>query len=265
MTTIDIQDVSVKVPGGSLFVRCWNNGRIDHSPIILLHDSLGCVDLWRDFPIALANATSRPIIEYDRLGFGKSTPRTAPPSFKFIPEEAEVYFPELLRALDINRFVLFGYSVGGGMSLVIASRFREECEAVITESAQSFVEPHTIAGLKAAKKQFSNPAHFARLGKWHGERARWVLDAWLETWLAPEFLNWNLDEHLAGITCPVLAIHGDRDEYGSEEFPRRIVKNVAGPAEMAIMNDCGHMPHREKEAEVLRLTASFLGRHLQKM
>jgi pimeloyl-ACP methyl ester carboxylesterase len=251
----------IDVPGGNIFARQWIGLQSDLAPIILLHDSLGCVDLWRDFPVALAHATSRSIIAYDRLGFGKSTPRTAPPSFKFILEEAEIYFPELLRALDINRFVLFGYSVGGGMSLVIASRFGEACEAVISESAQSFVEPHTIAGLRMAKEQFSNPAHFARLGKWHGERAGWVLDAWLETWLSPEFRDWNLDEHLARITCPVLAIHGDRDEYGSEEFPRRIVKNVAGPAEMAIMNDCGHMPHREKESDVLQLTASFLERH----
>jgi pimeloyl-ACP methyl ester carboxylesterase len=258
-------DSYVAVPGGKLFVRRWSFEKSEQPPIILLHDSLGCVDLWRDFPVALANATSRSIIAYDRLGFGKSTPRIAPPSFDFITEEAEIYFPAILRTLGLNRFVLFGYSVGGGMSVVIASRFQNECEAVIIESAQAFVEPHTIAGLRAAKEQFSNPAHFARLEKWHGERARWVLDAWIETWLSPEFQDWNLDEHLRKITCPVLAIHGDRDEYGSEEFPRRIAGLVVGPSEMEIMKDCGHMPHREKEEEVLRLTASFLDRHLQKM
>ena len=85
-----------------------------------------------------------------------------------------------------------------------------------------------------------------------------MLDAWTEIWLSPEFASWNLDSYLAEVVCPVLAIHGDSDEYGSVEFPRRITSKIKGPSRLAILDHCGHVPHRESTAEVLRLTSSFL-------
>jgi len=143
------------------------------------------------------------------------------------------------------------------MALSIAAT-QSGCEAVITEAAQAFVEPRTLLGIRAAKGQFEDPEQFEKLMKWHGEKARWVLDAWTEVWLSPDFLPWTLDEQLRNVTCPVLAIHGDLDEYGSPEFPRRIASRVNGPSQLAILNGCGHVPHRERRDEVLRLTASFL-------
>jgi pimeloyl-ACP methyl ester carboxylesterase len=116
-----VLDSLVEVPGGSVFVRHWRVRHSDRPPIILLHDSLGSVDLWRDFPAALAHATTRPVLAYDRLGFGRSTPRSERPSVEFIAEEAETCFPALQRALGIPRFALFGHSVGGAMALVIAA------------------------------------------------------------------------------------------------------------------------------------------------
>ncbi len=259
-----VLDSLVEVPGGRVFVRQWRVGHSDRPPIILLHDSLGSVDLWRDFPAALAHATTRPVIAYDRLGFGRSTPRSERPSVEFISEEAETCFPALQRALGIPRFSLFGHSVGGAMALVIAAAQRDGCEAVITESAQACVEPRTLSGIRAAKAQFGDPAQFAKLAKWHGDKARWVLDAWTEVWLSPAFVSWNLDQQLGQVRCPVLAIHGDADAYGSVAFPRRITSKVRGPAELAILEHCGHVPHRERKAEVLRLTAAFLKRQFRR-
>lgn len=259
-----VLDLLVELPGGSVFVRQWRMGHSDRPPIILLHDSLGSVDLWRDFPDALARVTTRHVIAYDRLGFGRSTQRIERPSADFISEEAETFFPAILPALGIPRFALFGHSVGGAMALVIAASQREGCEAVITESAQAFVEPRTLSGIRTAKAKFGDPEQLAKLAKWHGEKARWVLDAWTEVWLSPEFLSWNIDQHLGKVRCPVLAIHGDVDEYGSVEFPRRITSKARGPSELAILDHCGHVPHRERKAEVLRLTASFLKRQFRR-
>lgn len=87
-----------------------------------------------------------------------------------------------------------------------------------------------------------------------------MLDAWTEVWLSPDVLSWNLDGHLGNVRCPVLAIHGDSDEYGSVEVPRRITSKVSGPSELAILDHCGHVPHRERKQEVLRLASSFLER-----
>lgn len=250
-------DCYVDVPGGSVFVRRWGSGANEGSPIVLLHDSLGCVELWRDFPPALAKVTNREVIAYDRLGFGKSTSRVERPSANFVAEEAEIYFPTIRDALGIGRFALFGHSVGGAMGVMIAA-LRDGCDALVTESAQASVEERTLTGIRTAKEQFRDPEQFNKLARYHGDRTRWVLNAWTEVWPLPEFQHWSLDAHLRQVICPVLAIHGDRDEYGSVEFPRRIASGVSGPSQLAILENTGHVPHRERKEEVLRLTAAFL-------
>lgn len=248
----------VAVAGGDVFVRQWGTGFGDQTPIVLLHDSLGSVDLWRDFPAALASATSRTVIAYDRLGFGKSAPRTERVALSFIGDEAAVHFPALARALGLDAYVLFGHSVGGAMALNIAAAAPDRCRAVITESAQAFVEERTLAGIRQAKADFADADRFSRLTRWHGERARWVLDAWTEVWLAPQFSTWSLDACLGDVRCPVLALHGAADEYGSDAFPRRIAAGVRGPARMEILRACGHVPHREQATDVLRLVGDFM-------
>ena len=256
----EILDSFVTVPGGSVFVRRWRAGPAADSPVVLLHDSLGSVEQWRDFPAALALSTGREIVAYDRLGFGRSTPRASRPGIEFIDDEARTFFPAIRQALGVGRFSLFGHSVGGAMAVAIASTTADACDAVITEAAQAFVEARTLAGIHAAQAQFADPAQFDRLARWHGDKARWVLDSWTEVWLAPEFANWNLDADLARVSCPLLAIHGDTDEFGSEAFPRRITARAGGRAELAILEQCGHVPHRERQEEVLSLTKSFLDR-----
>jgi pimeloyl-ACP methyl ester carboxylesterase len=252
-----ISESLAEVPGGRVFVRRFSAPGVNRPPIILLHDSLGSVEQWRDFPAALSDATGREVIAYDRLGFGRSAARTRLPSVHFVREEAQGYFPALQRALGITDFVLFGHSVGGAMALSIAA-VNGGCRAVVTEAAQAFVEPRTLSGIEEAKKQFEQPGQFDRLVRWHGEKARWVLDAWTSVWLSPQFAAWSLDEELARVRCPVLAIHGDKDEFGSVEFPRRIAAGVKGPSQLALLAGCGHVPHRERKEEVLRLCASFL-------
>ncbi len=173
-------------------------------------------------------------------------------------------FPPIRRALGIDRFSLFGHSVGGAMALAIAGSQSEACDAVVTEAAQAFVEPRTLSGIRAARAQFGDPRQFEKIARWHGKKARWVLDAWTEVWLSPGFSSWSLDPHLGEVRCPVLAIHGELDGYGSVDFPRRIASGVKGPSELAILDHCGHVPHRERREEVLRLTSSFLERHAVK-
>jgi len=259
------RDNLVEVPGGRVFTRRWDTAPSDLAPILLMHDSLGCVDLWRDFPAALSDATGRPVIAYDRLGFGKSEPRNSRPSSDFIREEAAVIFPALREQLNVDRFVLLGHSVGGAMALASAALHGDACEAVITEAAQTFVDPLTLTGIRAAREQFSNADEFERLKRWHGERARWVLDAWTGVWLSPEFASYSLDDLLPRIHCPVLAIHGDRDDYGTVEFPRHIARRVSGPVQPAVLADCGHVPHREKRAEVLTHIVDCLGRRADQL
>lgn len=258
MDNLLVDDLFVEVPGGKVFTRRWRVQAAQHPPLILLHDSLGCVELWRDFPLELAQACNCEVIAYDRLGFGKSSARREALSLQFISEEAAIYFPAMQKALGLTRFSLFGHSVGGGMALMIAAAQPDNCAAVITESSQAFVEERTRAGIRNAMQHFARPEQFTKLERLHGDKARWVFAAWTETWLAPAFAGWSLDAHLGRVTSPVLAIHGDLDEYGSLDFPRRIVTQAGGHAEELILRGCGHIPHREQKAQVLQACRDFL-------
>jgi pimeloyl-ACP methyl ester carboxylesterase len=143
------------------------------------------------------------------------------------------------------------------MALVAASRAADRCRAVVSESAQAFVEDRTVAGIRAARERFQDSEQFDRIKKRHGTKARWVLDAWTEVWLSSEFASWSLGPDLPLVKCPVLVIHGEEDEYGSVRFPKAICRYLGGPAEMHILSGCGHVPHRERPDEVAGLVARF--------
>ncbi|QDZ29104.1 alpha/beta fold hydrolase [Noviherbaspirillum sp. UKPF54] len=247
---------------GQLLARCWTPpGAGGDCPIVLFHDSLGCIALWRTFPAVLAECTGRMVIAYDRLGFGQSAARTDRPGVDFVREEAERFFPALREQLGFDRFIAFGHSVGGGMATYCAALHASACEVLITESAQAFVEDKTRAGILEAKEQFRQAEPFERLRRYHGEKTRWVLDAWIDTWLSPAFSGWSLKEVLPQVRCPTLAIHGSDDEYGSPLHPETIARLAGGPAQAEIMPGTRHVPHREQEHWVARRVAGFIGMH----
>jgi pimeloyl-ACP methyl ester carboxylesterase len=263
--TADIvsNDIRVDHPRGQLFVRIWQGPQEvasfrEKAPIVLFHDSLGCVDLWRDFPARLSAATGRKIIAYDRLGFGQSDPRTDRPALDFVADEATTFFPVLREQLGLRGFIAFGHSVGGGMAVHCAARYPEDCHALVTVAAQVFPEDRTLQGIRAAKEQFKDEAQIDRLRKYHGDKAEWVLDAWTGTWLDPAFASWSIADVLPKVTCPVLAIHGEFDEYGSTRHPEMIGQLSGGPSQVEIMKDTNHVPHRERPEVTLRLVSEFV-------
>lgn len=255
------QEHLIPTPRGRLFARSWtppaSGGEAGDGavPILLFHDSLGCVALWRSFPERLAAATGRRVIAYDRLGFGRSDPYPGLLPIDFVAAEAREAVPAICDALGINGFIACGHSVGGGMGIHTAATLPERCRALVTIAAQAFVEDRTIAGIEVAKAGFQRPEDLARLARYHGDKARWVVDAWTETWLSPVFADWTVDAARARVRCPVLAIHGELDEYGSTEHPRRIA-GTTGTAR--ILAGIGHVPHRECEGDLVELISGFL-------
>lgn len=235
-----------------------DRGSSSPAPIVLFHDSLGCVALWREFPGALANATGRSVIAYDRPGFGDSDPCPHTLTRGFIEAEPEQAFAALCDYLEINHFIAFGHSVGGAMAAACAATYPDRCQALITESAQAFVEAQTLAGIREARTQFAQPGQVDRLRKYHGDKAPWVLSAWIDTWLSDEFRDWTLDGVLKDVRCPSLALHGDSGEFGSAEHPRRYSSRTSGRGDMHLLPGCGHVPHREQEDKVLGFVSAFL-------
>jgi pimeloyl-ACP methyl ester carboxylesterase len=255
-------DTWIAGPDGRLFVRSWSPEppHSPHSPIpiILLHDSLGCVELWRSFPAALCAATGRRVIAYDRLGFGRSGAYPGKLPLDFISREAETGFAALRRQLGIGRFVVFGHSVGGGMAVHCAARFAGDCVALVTESAQAFVEARTVRGIEDARELFKDPGQLDRLAKYHGDKAAWVLDAWIGSWLSPAFAAWSLAPVLPEVRCPLLVVHGNDDEYGSPRHPELIGQLASGAAQVQVLAGTRHVPHREQEEAIVALVAGFL-------
>lgn len=244
---------------GRMFVREWIPQAPPSAPaIILLHDSLGCITLWRDFPAELSARTGRRVIAYDRLGFGHSDPYPGRLPLDFIYAECKESLPPLLDALKIGEFVLFGHSVGGGMSVTGAADFGPRCVGVISESAQIFLEDRIFEGIRSAQPNLvpASPQR-ERLKKYHGDKTDWVLASWIDNWLDPRFTH-DLTGHMKKLTCPVLALHGDLDEFGSTDQAKFLCDGVAGPTQLHLMTNCGHVPHRDRPAEILEVVANFL-------
>ena len=259
MPSIPSRDLRVDTPAGALFTTCWQPPDASGPPIVLFHDSLGSVAQWRGFPAMLAAATGRGVVAYDRLGHGRSDPHPSRPRLDFIEDEARSGFQHVREALGIGHFVAFGHSIGGGMALASAAAWPGGCRAVVSLSAQAFTEDITLEGVARVSAQFRPPEQLARLAKYHGDKAAWVLEAWSGTWLDPGFAGWTLDATLRRVRCPVLAIHGTRDEYGSARHPERIARLPQGPGTMRLLPGVAHFPHKERPEVVLELVSGWLG------
>lgn len=199
------QEQWITTENGRLFVKRWEplapKDRAQ-APIVLFHDSLGCVELWRDFPKQLATATGRTVIAYDRLGFGQSDPYPGSLPLSFVSDEASDSFAALRAQMELEQFMAFGHSIGGGMAIRCATVYPAQCQALVTESAQVFVEEQTLEGIRKAKQAFAKPGELDRLKKYHGDKAAWVLSAWIDSWLSEAFRHWSLEESLSLVRCP---------------------------------------------------------------
>ena len=226
--------------------------------LVLLHDSLGCITVWRDFPDRLSAALGCHALVYDRRGYGASSPFGAEPRRPgYLEDEADV-LARVLDACGVGEAVLFGHSDGGSIALVAASRYPDRVRAVVTEGAHVFVEELTLAGIREARETLRTTDLRERLWRHHGERTDAVTSAWIDVWLSPEFRDWTIERYLPAIRCPVLVLQGTDDEYGTPEQVRAIAEGVSGPARAQLIAGVGHTPHRAAPDEVLRLTTAFL-------
>ncbi len=226
--------------------------------IVFLHDSLGCIDLWKDFPERLAHASACRYFIYDRQGYGCSSSfghleRTK----NYLEQEADV-LASLLQKQKIEKAILFGHSDGGSIALISAAKYPDLIQCVITEGAHVFVEEETLAGIKQAVKAFDETDLPKRLYKYHGEKTIPVFEAWTKTWLNPLFRDWNIEHFLPDISCPVLVIQGMGDEYGTEKQVDSIVKNVSQTAEKLMIDGAAHSPHKEARDITLEKAAAFI-------
>jgi len=227
--------------------------------ILLLHEGLGSVSMWRDFPLRLARATGCRTLAWSRHGFGRSSPRTAPWTPRFVHDEALAVIPRLRAALGIERPVLVGHSTGASMALVHAGADRWPVAGVIAMAPLTDVEQSNVASILAARRHYETSDWRERLARHHDDVDA-VFYGWNDTWLRPDFAGWNLRADLPGIRAPILAILGQGDEYSTPsqvELIRALARNAAS-FEFLHLPDCGHAPHRDQPERVLAAAASLL-------
>ena len=229
--------------------------------LVFLHDSLGAISAWRDFPDQLAAAVGLPALIYDRRGYGRSSPfGAAPRTPSYLAQEADA-LAKLLAARGVTHAVLFGHSDGGSIALLAAARHPHGVTAAIVEAAHVFVEEITLAGIRDAREQLRSTELRERLQRHHGPNTDGITSAWIDTWLSPEFRDWNIESDLAAITCPLLVLQGEHDEYGSPSQVEAIVRGVRGPVEAHLLPDTRHTPHRSHPSLVIAHVRSFLATH----
>jgi len=233
--------------------------RLDDVPtIVMLHEGLGSVALWKDFPHALAARTGCGVLGYSRFGHGNSEKQVEKRPVNFMHHEGEVVLPELLDKLGVIKPILLGHSDGGSIALIFAGRYPEHTRGLILEAPHVFVEEYGLASIRAAKTAFEFTDFRAKLARYHAhvDETFW---AWNDIWLDPEFPKWNIEEYLDSIRCPVLCIQGEQDEYGTRAQVDTIVTKVPG-AELLMLPDCGHSPHRDQREATLASITQFVSR-----
>jgi pimeloyl-ACP methyl ester carboxylesterase len=256
-----LEAFDLPVAGHILRVQCIGVGAVPDAPtLVFLHDSLGCIATWRDFPARLAERVHLNAIVFDRRGYGESSPFPPTPRTPRYLEDDAGALASMLSALQVSSAVLFGHSDGGSIALVTAATHPRLVRAVVTEAAHVFVEEITLAGIREARETLGATNLREKLARYHGDKTDGVTSAWIDTWLSPAFRDWNIESFLPGVTCPVLAIQGTDDEYGSEAQVRAIVRGVRGPAEALMIPGVQHTPHREAPDVVLEATTAFLSR-----
>lgn len=231
---------------------------IGEPPVVLLHEGLGSLKMWRDFPAQLADSTQRRVLAYSRRGYGDSPPLGRRRSVSYMHEEALHHLPELLDELNVVRPVLFGHSDGASIALIHAGAQVRPVSALILEAPHVFVEDISVQSIRAAKVAYESGDLRERLSRYHGD-VDGAFYGWNDIWLSSEFRSWNIENYLASLKCPVLAIQGMDDEYGTLEQIDRIARAHADTV-LLKLRDCGHSPHRDQLQRVLRSVESFLGR-----
>ena len=226
--------------------------------IVFLHEGLGSIAMWKDFPARVVEATGCKALVYSRYGYGQSDALSAARRVDYMHEEAQKALPEFLEKLDVQAPVLLGHSDGGSIALIRAGTSPGAVAGVIAMAPHVMVEDRAIAGIKATKHAYDTSDLREKLSRYHASPDS-AFRGWSDIWLAPDFRAWSIEEFLPDIACPVLAIQGENDEYGTLEQIDRIARGAAD-VELLKLGACGHSPHRDQPDKVISAVKTFIDR-----
>jgi pimeloyl-ACP methyl ester carboxylesterase len=246
------------VNGRQLEYRMIPGDALAQPTLVFLHEGLGSVAMWRDFPDKLAARLGARALVYSRFGYGRSDRLTGPRTPAFMHEEALQVLPPLLDLLGIERPLLVGHSDGASIALIHAGVAGRPVHGLALMAPHVFVEPGGLESIARIRKTYGASDELkTRLARYHADVDGAFL-GWANIWLAPEFRSWSIEDVLGGIDAPALLIQGEDDEYGTMAHIESIEAHAQGPTSRLVLPACGHSPHRDQEAAVLDAMTTFV-------
>jgi pimeloyl-ACP methyl ester carboxylesterase len=226
--------------------------------VVMVHEGLGSVSMWKDFPERIAEATGCGVLVYSRYGHGKSERLAEKRGVDFMHHEAQVVLPELIERCEIEAPILLGHSDGGSICILYAARAAQKPSALVLEAPHVFVEEVSVRSIAKIGATYQTTDVAKKLGRYHDhvDETFW---GWNDIWLDPQFRSWNIEEFLDDLACPVLVIQGVDDEYGTLAQVEAIKKRVPG-TESLVLQECGHAPHRDQQRTTLAAITKFVQR-----
>ena len=226
--------------------------------IVMLHEGLGSVSLWRDFPQRICERTGCTVFAYSRYGYGRSDVLREKREPGYMHHEGEVVLPQLLAELRIDRPILCGHSDGASIALIYAGTHPDAVRALVLEAPHVFVEDLSVDSIAAARTAYATTDLPARLARHHADAAA-TFFGWNDIWLDPRFRDWNVGAYAARVRCPVLLIQGEADEYGTTA-QLDAIEAVVPHVQRLMVPRAGHSPHRDAPELVLDRVAAFIDR-----
>jgi pimeloyl-ACP methyl ester carboxylesterase len=228
--------------------------------LVFLHEGLGSIRQWKDFPSLLSEQVHCPALLYDRYGYGLSEELHEPRYVRFLHDEAIKSLPDLFGQLQIVTYpkIIIGHSDGGTIALIHAGTHPESLLGVIVEAPHVLVEEATLGGILEVRHDFEHGKLRELLRKYHHEKTEYLVTSWVENWLSGESRTWNVEEYLPMIKCPVLAIQGDMDHFGSVAQLESIERNTKTNTRVLYIAGCGHIPHQQARETVTEAMAGFI-------
>jgi pimeloyl-ACP methyl ester carboxylesterase len=227
--------------------------------LVFLHEGLGCIALWREFPATIVKATGCNALIFERQGHGSSDPLDGPRGADYLDHEAGAVLPEVLDYFGIEKTTLIGHSDGGTIALLFAAMFPERTEGVVAIAAHAYVEEAALVGIRKTLAAFESDRGFReRLERYHGGNTAPLMHAWADTWLSEAFRRWNIETRLAAVHAPALIIQGTADEYATSEHVERIAKALGGPVETLLIEGAGHTPQRDAQDQIVEAIQRFV-------
>jgi len=252
--------VKINIEGACLEGRCWGAPPGDAPTLVLLHEGLGCVELWKDFPDQLAQQTGYGVFAYSRAGYGRSGPVSLPRPLDYMTREALDVLPQVLEVMAFQRGVLLGHSDGASIAAIYAGSIEDmRIRGLCLLSPHFFTEPEGLASIAEAKVAFDTGDLRARLARYHDDPDI-TFRGWNDAWLDPGFKDWNIEEVISYLRIPVLAIQGRDDQYGTLAQIKALENGLYSPLDIEVLDHCQHSPHIEQRQKTLSTIVEYIAR-----